>query len=57
MLRDKILIGRSLRAWTLPTQKTEAEVACKVINIMPTSAWRCPAGSPNRHGIGKSLPA
>jgi len=34
MLRYKILIGRSLHARTLPTQKTEAKVACKVINIM-----------------------
>ena len=34
MLRYKTLIGRSLHARTLPTQKTEAKVACKVINIM-----------------------
>ena len=32
MLRYKVLIGRSLHARILPTQKTE--VACKVINIM-----------------------
>jgi hypothetical protein len=34
MLRCKTLIGRSLHARTLPTQKTETKVACKVINIM-----------------------
>ena len=34
MLRYKTLIGRSLHARTLPTQKTEAKGACKVINIM-----------------------
>ena len=34
MLRYKTLIGRRLHARTLPTQKTEAKVACKVINIM-----------------------
>jgi hypothetical protein len=34
MLRYKKLIGRSLHARSLPTQKTEAKVACKVINIM-----------------------
>jgi hypothetical protein len=34
MLRYKVLIGRSLHARTLPTQKIEAKVACKVINIM-----------------------
>jgi hypothetical protein len=34
MLRYKVLIGRSLHARTLPTQKTEAKVSCKVINIM-----------------------
>lgn len=34
MLRDKAQIGRSLRARTLPTQKVEAAVARKVLNIM-----------------------
>jgi hypothetical protein len=34
MLRYKVLIGRSLRARTLSTQKAEAKGACKVINIM-----------------------
>ncbi|MGF7212479.1 hypothetical protein GGE65_007106 [Skermanella aerolata] len=28
------MIGRTLHARTLPTQKTETKVACKVINIM-----------------------
>lgn len=32
MLRYKILIGRSLRARTLPAQKAKARVACAVIN-------------------------
>jgi transposase len=34
MMRYKTLIGRRLRARTLPTQKTEAAAGCKVINIM-----------------------
>ncbi len=34
MLRYKTLIGRSLHARTLSTQKTEVKVACKVINVM-----------------------
>lgn len=34
MLRYKTLIGRSLRARTLRTQKVEATVGCKVMNIM-----------------------
>jgi transposase len=34
MFRYKKVIGRSLHARSLPTQKTEARVACKVINIM-----------------------
>jgi len=34
MFRYKKSIGRSLHARTLPAQKTEAKVACKVINIM-----------------------
>jgi hypothetical protein len=33
MMRSKTLIGR-LHARTLPTQKTEAAAACKVINVM-----------------------
>jgi hypothetical protein len=32
--RYKVLIGRSLRARTLPAQKVEATVGCKVITIM-----------------------
>ena len=34
MLRSKTLIGRSLRARTLPAQKVEAAVGCKVMNMM-----------------------
>jgi hypothetical protein len=34
LFRFKKLIGHSLHARTLPTQKTEAKVACKVVNIM-----------------------
>ena len=34
MMRYKTVIGRSLHARTLPTQKTEAAIGCKVINIM-----------------------
>ena len=34
MFRYKKVIGRGLHARTLPAQKTEAKVACKVINIM-----------------------
>ena len=36
MLRYKTLIGRSLRARTLPAQTVEASVGSKVINIMTT---------------------
>ncbi len=34
MFRYKVIIGRSLRARTLPAQKTEAKVACSVLNRM-----------------------
>jgi Transposase DDE domain len=34
MFRYKKVISRGLHARTLPTQKTEAKVACKVLNIM-----------------------
>jgi hypothetical protein len=34
MMRYKQLIGRSLRTRSLPNQKAEAAVACKVMNIM-----------------------
>jgi hypothetical protein len=34
MFRYKKVIGRGLHARTLPTRKTEAKVACKVINNM-----------------------
>ena len=34
MMRYKQVIGRSLRARSLPAQKIEAAVGCKVMNIM-----------------------
>ena len=34
MFRDKAVIGRGLRARTLPAQKTEARVGCSVLNRM-----------------------
>ena len=34
MRRYKVVIGRTLRARTLPTQKTEAKIGCKVLNVM-----------------------
>jgi hypothetical protein len=34
MLRYKVVIGRTLRARTLPTQKAEAKIGCKVFNVM-----------------------
>ena len=34
MFRYKTIIGRSLRARTLPAQKTEAGVGCAVLNRM-----------------------
>jgi len=34
MFRYKVIIGSSLRARTLPAQKTEAKVACSVLNRM-----------------------
>jgi hypothetical protein len=52
MLRYKTLIGRSLHARTLPTQKTE--VACKVINIMTGLACRCPAAPPEHRVKGRN---
>jgi hypothetical protein len=36
MLRYKTIIGRTLRARTLPAQKLEARVGCKVLNRMTT---------------------
>jgi hypothetical protein len=34
VFRYKTIIGRSLRARTLPAQKTEARVGCSVLNRM-----------------------
>lgn len=34
VLRYKALIGRGLRARTLPAQKTEAAAGCRVLNVM-----------------------
>ncbi len=34
MFRYRAIIGSSLRARTLPAQKTEAKVACSVLNRM-----------------------
>ncbi len=34
VFRYKAIIGRGLRARTLPAQKTEARVACSVLNRM-----------------------
>lgn len=34
MFRYQTLIGRSLRAWSLPGQKVEARMACAAINRM-----------------------
>ena len=34
MLRYKVLIGRSLRARSLPAQRVEAAIGCKVMNVM-----------------------
>ena len=34
MFRYKAIIGSSLRARTLPAQRTEAKVACSVLNRM-----------------------
>jgi transposase len=36
MLRYKTIIGRTLRARTLPAQKVEARAGCKVLNRMTT---------------------
>jgi hypothetical protein len=58
ILRYKVLIGRSLNARTLPAQKVEATVACKVINIMTGLGMRSPAGAPDhrREGRNPALP-
>ncbi len=34
MFRYKVMIGSSLRARTLPAQKTETKVGCSVLNRM-----------------------
>ncbi len=38
MMRYKQLIGRSLRARSLPAQRVEAAVGCKVMNVMTSIA-------------------
>jgi hypothetical protein len=40
MRRYKVVIGRILRARTLPTQKTEAKIGCKVLNVMTALSMR-----------------
>jgi hypothetical protein len=34
MPRYKVVIGRTLRARTLPTPKAEAKIDCKVLNVV-----------------------
>jgi hypothetical protein len=34
MRRYKVVIGRTLRARTLPIQTTEAKIGCKFLNVM-----------------------
>jgi len=41
MFRYKVIIGSSLRARTLPAQKTEAKVACSVLNRMTRLGMPC----------------
>lgn len=43
MSRYKAIIGRDLRAWTLPAQKTEAKVGCSVLNRITRLAGPCPS--------------
>ena len=45
MFRYKALIGSSLRARTLPAQKTEAKAACSVLNRMTSLGMPCPNAS------------
>jgi hypothetical protein len=45
MRRYKVVIGRTLRARTLPTQKTEAKIGCKVLNDMTASVCQYPTAS------------
>ena len=47
----KVMVA-SLHTQQLCHQKTEAKVACKVINIMNGLGVRCPAGSPDHCGKG-----
>jgi hypothetical protein len=47
MFRYQVLIGPTLRARTLVAQKTEARLACSVINRRTSSA------GPSRSGSGK----
>lgn len=56
MFRFKAIIGSSLRARTLPAQKTKAKVACSALNRRPSSACRLPACLLNTHWAGASRP-
>ena len=49
----RVLIGRSLRARTLPAQKVEARIACKVINRM--TSLGIPGRSPENRHRGRKL--
>jgi hypothetical protein len=56
MLRYKTIIGRTLRARTLPAQKVEARVGCKVLNRMTTSACPSLEDSPETPGKAATRP-
>jgi hypothetical protein len=57
MMRYKALIDRRLHVRTLPTQKTEAAVGCKVINIMICLGCQYPSASPEPQPQGLMWPA
>jgi hypothetical protein len=48
ILRSKVVSGWTLRTGTLPTQKTEAKIGCKVVNVMTA------LGMPISYRIGRT---
>src|SRR4051794_34187582 len=56
MFRDKAVIGRGLRARTLPAQKTEARVGCSVLNRMTRLGMPVRSASPETASNDPSAP-
>jgi hypothetical protein len=56
MFRYKTVIGRGLRARTLPAQKTEARVGCAVLNRMTRLGMPVRSASPESASNNRSAP-